>query len=146
MSEICLRTINLRAAVKNNAIKAPERILASTLELDDDLDAWRDGLPAEWAVTAVATMAEHRDTNFPRESHSYINNFVADAWNNWRALKILVRLIVLECEESSGQLEPTVRTDFLSIIQAMSVDICNSMSFFKDRSREQHQPHPMSHC
>jgi hypothetical protein len=136
MSEICLRVVNLRAAVKNNAITSPERILSSAFELDDDLDAWRDGLPAEWTFTAVATGAERESTNFHFETHTYMNNFVADAWNNWRALKILVSLIMLEHDESSAQLEPTISAKFISTIQARSVDICNSMSFFKDRSRE----------
>lgn len=80
-----------------------------------------------WSFDIVQAADVNRETSFKGKRHVYSNLWIAQFWNNWRALRILVHgyLIDLGPETNWGgcESEHSVHT---AIIREMSEDLCTS--------------------
>ena len=147
ISEISFRTINLRAALRSGEINDYAEIREIALELDHDLESWRAGMPEGWKYTSLSLCdtETYTDTLFAGRSHVYPNNWIADAWNSWRALRILVQQLILENEQSGTRPDTTQISRSVSVIRELSVDICVSILSLKDNPRELRDLGPGQH-
>ncbi|KIX07330.1 uncharacterized protein Z518_01983 [Rhinocladiella mackenziei CBS 650.93] len=128
--EISFRMVNLRAAFKNGEVTDPQVIRKTALEIDGDLEVWRAGVPPNWRYTTIDAPGAGVDTCFDGKSHVYPTPWIADAWNNWRILRILVNQIIVQNEVRSSVPENAQKSIALSIIRQSSADICISTSSF----------------
>ena len=136
ITEISFRTINFRAALQSGEITDYTTIRSTALGLDQDLENWREGLPEAWRYTTVHLEATGTHALFDGISHVYANNWIADAWNNWRVLRILVKEIILENETIRTDPDKAQINSAISVIRELSVDICISIYSFYDNPRE----------
>ncbi|KIW73095.1 hypothetical protein PV04_01239 [Phialophora macrospora] len=136
ISEISFRIINLRAALNCGEITDPAAIRATLLELDDDLEAWRVGLNPSWKYSSVYDPDEASSGCWLKgHRHLYPNNWIADAWNNWRGFRIIVKQMILDNEAKSATPDIVQNSHATSVIQEMSADICISIQSFRDHPR-----------
>ena len=140
ISEISFRTINLRAALKQGDITDYATIRTTFLELDHDLASWEAGLPPSWKYISLDNDQTSTGNSFAGRHHLYPNNWVADAWNNWRTLRILVNNVLLENEEDSVAPDLRQIADSASVIHQLSADICISIHSFGDNPRTSRSP------
>jgi hypothetical protein len=140
VSEICFRIINLRAAVKDGDMTDPELIRQTALEIDGDLETWRAGVPVNWKYTVTSLAATDTDTDtdtcFDGKTHVYPNLWIAEAWINWRILRILVSQIVVQTEGLRLASSSRMPSEATHVIQHLSTDICISVSSFTGTSRK----------
>jgi hypothetical protein len=137
ISEISFRTINLRAALNGGEITDPATIRATLLELDHDLEAWRAGLDPGWKYSSVSDPEETSSGSCLKgHRHFYPNNWIADAWNNWRGLRIIVKQMILENEARSATPDVVQNSHATSVIRELSADICISIQSFRDNPRK----------
>ncbi|KAJ9608738.1 hypothetical protein H2200_006509 [Cladophialophora chaetospira] len=135
ISEISFRTINLRAALKNRELTDPAIIRATALAIDADIASWRAALPPSWGYITTDKLKDAPGSFNPESSHIYTNNWIADAWNNWRTLRIIVKQIILENEICSMTPDPAQISTAEAVIRQMSIDICVSIHSFRDNPR-----------
>ena len=133
LSEISIRVVNLRAIFKQGNSE-PDLIRTTALGINDDLDAWEAVIPLKWRYTAVDATAEEDCYN--RKKHSYPNLWVADAWNNWRAVRTVVHQILYYNETRVASPDTVLQTTALNIMKAMAIEICISVSSFENTPRE----------
>ncbi|OAL23091.1 hypothetical protein AYO22_06584 [Fonsecaea multimorphosa] len=126
ITEICIRVANLCAALKGQDVTDPQAIRAIALEIDADLESWRAGLPPTWAYGTVDVPDAANDTAFNRKKHVYTNLWNAEAWNSWRAVRVLVNQLILENEARSIEPDNALMALALSVIRELCVDICVS--------------------
>lgn len=160
ISEISFRLVNLRAAVKNGEITDPRVIHDMALGIDRDLETWRAGVPVEWRYTVVdgSQVAENdRDNDgdadtdtdpdldpdhpFEGKLHTYPTLWIAEAWTNWRILRILANQIIMQRQTPLPSIEdddtPVESTRLARrVIQQLSTDVCISVSSFTGTSRK----------
>lgn len=70
------------------------------------------------------------------QSHKYSSNWIADAWNNWRSVRILTKQIIFDNEVRMPFPDPAQLSSAVSIIQEVSTGICISTYSFRDSPRE----------
>ena len=142
ISVISFRIVNLRAAFKNGDIKDPRVVRMMALEIDADLDEWRVGLPPSWSYTTThATVSADVADCFNGARHRYASLWIAEVWNNWRALRVLVNQILVQSESGYRRLPSNTertQTESLAIsrIQDLSTDICVSVASFAGTPRK----------
>jgi hypothetical protein len=136
ISEISFRTINLRAALTSGEISDPTIIRATALDMDQDLESWRAGLPRVWLYTPVKHYESDSPDFFDGQEHIYVNSWITTAWNTWRTLRILVNQIILENEENSAMPDLSQISSAVSTIRELSRDICISVPSFGDNPRK----------
>ena len=129
--EISFRVINLRAAFGNGEITDPQAIRRTALEIDTDLETWSAGAPPNWRYSA-----NNVDTCFGGKCHVYPNLWVAQAWNNWRSLRIVINQIIMQNEFRSSAPDNEQKSISLSIIRQFSTDLCISASNFAGTPRK----------
>ena len=135
ISEISFRLVNLWAAFNNEKNAAPHTIRETALEIDGDLETWRSGVHLNWryattdASEAAADICEGR-------THVYPNLWIAETWNNWRVQRILVNQIIMQNEIRSSVPDAEQKAIALSVIYQMSIELCTSVSSFKDTPRK----------
>ncbi|KAL1874022.1 hypothetical protein VTK73DRAFT_576 [Phialemonium thermophilum] len=128
--ELSFRIVNLRAAVKGGDISDSSTIRALALDIDGDLREWREIIPPKWRyVDVLDRTAVHDDNELDGRRHEYPNAWVAEIWNTWRSLRILVNRVLIENGMDESGLD---RDSMVSVIQQMSFDICVSASSFVD--------------
>lgn len=137
ISEISFRLINLRAALKCGEITDPAVIRSRALELDHDLEMWRISLPKSWKYVPVRVSDEaSAGLCLNGQSHKYTSNWIADAWNNWRSVRILTKQIIFENEMRLPVPDPAQLSSAISVIQEVSAGICISTYSFRDSPRK----------
>lgn len=133
--QISFRIVNLGAVFANGEITDLGVIRDMALEIDRDLEAWREGAPSGWAYTRIDASEATPGTFFDTHIHVYPSLWIAEAWNNWRALRIVVNKIIHQCEACSDAPRDARQSAPLSIIQELSTDMCISISSFMGTPR-----------
>lgn len=165
ISEISFRLVNLRAAVKNGEITDSRVIRDMALGIDRDLETWRAGVPVEWRYTVVdgshVAVDTENDTDndgdadtdtdpnpdpdpdhpFEGKTHTYPTLWIAEAWTNWRILRILANQVVVQTQTEFPSVEDNntpVESPRLArrVIRQLSTDVCISVSSFTGTSRK----------
>ncbi|KAH0841006.1 hypothetical protein FOPE_06339 [Fonsecaea pedrosoi] len=136
ITEICFRLANLRAAMKDQGAIDPQAIRATALEIDADLETWRAGLPPIWKYTTISMSDAANDTYFAGKMHVYPNLWIAEAWNSWRAARILVNQLILQNEACVPNPDNALTDLALSTIRQLCIDICISTHSFRDSPRK----------
>lgn len=131
--EISFRIVNFVSAVKGGQATDPEAIRSIASEIDADLRAWRAALPPKWRYDTVGTPEAAIGTCFDRKRHVYPSLWIAEAWNGWRVLRILINQILLQNGKCSNI--PDGQKPF-TLIRQLSTDICISASSFAGTPRE----------
>ena len=134
--EISFRIVNLRAAFKNGEITDPHVIRDIALEIDSDLDTWRAGLPQNWEYATNDATEAPAGTFFDNKCHVYPNLWIAEVWNNWRTLRILVNQIVVQNEFRSSMPDNGQKSLSIIIIQQLSTELCISTASFTGNPRK----------
>ena len=135
ISEISFRLVNLWAAF-NGKNAAPHVIRETALEIDGDLETWRSGVYLNWRYAITDASEAVADICFEGRTHVYPNLWVAESWNNWRELRILVNQIIVENEIRSSAPDAEQKAIALSVIHQMSIELCHSIPSFKDTPRK----------
>ncbi|KAF2711043.1 hypothetical protein K504DRAFT_404180 [Pleomassaria siparia CBS 279.74] len=133
MSDMSFRVIDLRAAIANGEIFDAQIIHAKALEIESDLVSWRWTLPNGWRYDTIRNRSEPEA--FMGMGHVYRSRWIAEIWNNWRTLRIVVNQIIIQTQlclpVSSTSREARAR----SIIKQLSTDICISTTSFTNTPR-----------
>ena len=106
--------------------------------MDEDLEAWSRSLSPVWYYTDVAVedTVQTQPLALKYQRHEYPNLWIADIWNNWRALRILVCRYALR-EDGFGTARCHAdKVKAHSQIQQYSRDICKSVPSFIGSSRK----------
>ena len=136
ISEISFRMVNLRAAHKGGHITDPQAIREKLLEMQSDLAAWKDSVPQSLGFFVVDAVNTVPYTCYEGKRHLYPNIWVAEIWNNWRVLRILVNQFIYLNECEFGEPDEGLKATALSIIHEHSVEICESLFTFLDSTRK----------
>lgn len=134
ISELSYRIVNLRAAFKTRQITDPRIICATALEIDDDLETFQAGLPRLWRYSTVDVAAAPTGSFYNMKRHVYPNLWIAEVWNNWRTLRVLVNQIVLQSELPVDMSDSAQRS--LELVRGFCADLCISVASFADSPRE----------
>ncbi|KEF56874.1 uncharacterized protein A1O9_07064 [Exophiala aquamarina CBS 119918] len=128
--EISFRLVNLRAALRNGKIAGAQTIIDTAIAIDEDLVTWRTTMPLEWNYTTVDA-----PDNFGGTAHTYPNLWVAEAWKNWRILRILVNQTIYENGGGSSQPSDESISKAPSVIRESSWELCICCSNFMGTPR-----------
>lgn len=131
--EISFRIVNFVSAVKRSRGTNAEAIRSTALDIDADLQAWRAALLPKWKYSTVDTPEAAVGTCFDGKRHVYPSHWVAEAWNGWRVLRILINQILFQNE---GGLDIPNAQKPLTLIRRLSADICVSASSFAGTPRK----------
>lgn len=129
--EISFRLVNLRAASRNGEITDAQTIIDTATGIDDDLVKWRATMPPEWEYNAVDSL-----DNFGGTAHTYPNLWVAEAWKNWRILRILANQMIYEHEAGSSEPNDENTSNALLVIRQSSREVCICCSNFMGTPRK----------
>ena len=133
--EISFRVVNLHAAVSSGEITDPQLICQKAFDIDSDLESWKVGLPPQWRYATAAASDETPGTYFDGQRHKYPSLWIADAWNNWRVLRIIVNQIIMQNGGPSSLLNDIQRASVVSNIRHMSGELCTSAASFNGTPR-----------
>jgi hypothetical protein len=136
ISEISFRIVNLSAAIQNGHVTDSDTILTQAHQIDRELMAWKVTVSHSWTYGTVDSARSAGDAYFDGKYHVYPKLWVAEIWNNWRALRILVNQIILSQISVTDSLDQSKRCNAQSIIRLMSTDICVSSSSFLQTPRK----------
>ena len=131
---LSFRIVNLRAAFKTGEMTDQQLIRETALDIDSDLETWKAGVPISWRHATIDDPNTDPATCFEGKRHVYPNLWIAEAWNNWRSLRILVNQIILQNElrtDMSGIAERAVE-----MIRHFSAELCISISSFTNSPRK----------
>jgi hypothetical protein len=136
MCQISFRIVNLSAALYDREIEEPEEILEIALEIERDLEAWKRSGPREWAYTTVADGGAVAKNCFDGKLHIYASSWTAEAWNNWRVLKIYVKHVILEHGLRLPVPDQRQIVEAITVIRELSTEICMSAFSFNKSPRK----------
>ena len=137
---ISFRFVNLLAAIRNGEVTDPHVIRREALDIDVDLNAWRATAPPSWGYATIDAPEAAVGTCFDGKAHVYPSLWIADAWSNWRTLRILVNQIVVQIEAHSTVPDSKQKAAALSVIHRLSTDLCISAPSFADSPRKLPSP------
>lgn len=135
MAEITFRLVNLQAAISSRQILEPQPIVEAALKIEEDLDTWRAGISSDWRYTIVDAPPAAEDACYGRKVHVYSSLWVAEIWNNWRALRMLVNQLIVQYGTCSSATEGAQGSKAVLNIREMSVDLCVSVFTFTSTPR-----------
>jgi hypothetical protein len=133
--EISFRMVNLRAAFQNGEVTDPQVIREAALDIDSDLETWRAGVPLNWRYATIDATEAPVGTCFDGKRHVYPSLWIAEVWNSWRTLRILVNQIIVQNELRSSVPGNAQKSIALSIIHQFSTELCISTTSFMDTPR-----------
>ncbi|KAL2024893.1 hypothetical protein VTK56DRAFT_3592 [Thermocarpiscus australiensis] len=134
LRNICFRFLRFRTAVKSGEITDHRMIRETARSIDRDLEAWVATLPSTCSYTTVDIHADNDGTSFGGLRHVYGDLWAAQAWNNWRTMRVVVNQIILESAATSN-LSGHATNDSLRVVQDLSTDICISVASFAESTR-----------
>jgi hypothetical protein len=73
----------------------PERIITTACAIDNDYDIWAKTVPLQYIYQTV-TLRERSEEVFSDHYHVYPNLWIATAWNNYRACRLLIHELILD--------------------------------------------------
>jgi len=129
--EIIFRLVNLRAALRNGEITKSQIVIETAMGIDNELVNWRSTMPPEWEYSAVDSL-----DNFGGIAHTYPNLWVAEAWKNWRILRILANQMIYENGAGSSEPNDENISRALSVICQLSTELCICCSNFMGTPRK----------
>jgi len=124
--------VNLKAAYENGEVRDPQLICQMALEIDGDLKDWQAGVPPHWQYATIDAPEPDAGTHFDAKCHVYPNLWVAEAWNNWRTLRISINQIILANGLHSSLRDTAQNSAAISTIRQCSAEICISAASFTD--------------
>ncbi|KAK5221307.1 hypothetical protein LTR99_006868 [Exophiala xenobiotica] len=127
ITEISFRVVNLRAALRTGAITDLEAIRTFAMDIDDDLETWRTGLAPSWRYSSTVTPEAHCGDCFNGLRHVYPTLWIAEAWNNWRMLRLLVNQMLMQNPVDSSE-----TTKKQNDIRQLSTDVCLTVYNFAE--------------
>lgn len=136
MCQISFRIVNLSASLHDGEFKDPREILEIALEIERDLEIWRQSGPREWGYITVLDCATAAKDCFDGKLHIYPSSWAAEAWNNWRILKIYVKHVILEHELRVQVPDQKQVFEAVSVIRQLSIEICMSAFSFHENPRK----------
>lgn len=94
-SDIMIRFIDLNVAVKNGNLFNPDAIIASAIQIDSELLNLQTNMPPMWQYQTIFTDA---DPGLVSEGfyHVYSDLWVAQMWNNFRIVRMVLNEIIRE--------------------------------------------------
>lgn len=95
-------------------------ILQRARRIDEDLRQWKHLLPKHWLYEVDTTSS----------SHTYPSIWIAEIWNCWRVIRIMVQQIIVEIGLKDKTATNIDIANAVSIIRQLSTDICDSVSVF----------------
>ncbi|KAJ9640690.1 hypothetical protein H2204_003319 [Knufia peltigerae] len=130
ITEICFRVVNLRAALhrqeEGDDTKMNGKILLNmAVDIDNDLESWAAGLPDSWRYSVVHGPARVAEELLQGVRHVYPTLWIAEAWNNWRILRLLVSQMRLEIS-----VDPQEIATSQNMARRLCTDVCISVSNF----------------
>jgi hypothetical protein len=132
LGDMCFQLLDLRAAIKNGDMTTTA-IRETAIRMDTDLETWKAKLQPNWSYT---TVYDCDDSIYFKGIHQiYDNPWIAQAWNTWRTLRILINQIIFQNEIGSDELEVTEPTS-ISLIHRLSAEICISVPSFLGSPRK----------
>ncbi|KAJ6101941.1 hypothetical protein N7486_004368 [Penicillium sp. IBT 16267x] len=134
LTEIAFRLVNLHAAIKSGYLTQP-LIRNVALEIDRDLEVWREGVPPGWRYTIIHNKENNRTINTCLDGryHVYANHRIAETWNSWRSQRIAINQLILRNELLSGPGTGSIAA--ISAIRRFSEDVCLSIGYLVDSPR-----------
>lgn len=135
ISEISFRAVNLYTAVDRGSIADSQATQDLALEIEADLETWAASVPQRWRFTAKDVSDAAMDVFFKGKTHVYPGCWIADGWNKWRMLRILVNQILVRTEADLEQPGHIARAAIARIRQ-LSADICISVASFMGSPRK----------
>lgn len=136
LNSICLRYIELRSSIKKGETKDPEIIRAVAIEIENDLKAWRSTLPQQFNYATIEVSNAPPDTYFGSKRHIYSDLAIVHIWNNWRAMCILTRVMILRNTTHADVLDTTPKSSSLSLVRQLATEICISAPDFEGSVRK----------
>jgi hypothetical protein len=127
--------VNLRAAIRDGSITDPNVVRQIVTDMDEDLARWEMSLPQSWSYTETDA-DDPRVICFNNKRHKYPDLWVADIWNNWRVLRILVCRYALRQDGLSTAACEADKVNTHLMIQRYSRDVCKSVPCFFGSPRE----------
>jgi hypothetical protein len=133
-----------------------EGVRAAALGIEADLVSWREGAPRGWRFSVVrAAAAPPRPTSvsdggggggdedgwFGGERHEYQSLWIAEAWNNWRALRLVLNQVIVRNEARAREPDARLRAAAEGVVREMSAELCVSVANFAGTPRTS-PPHP----
>ena len=134
LCEISFRVVNLRADFRNGRIDYCAT-RDKVQDINNDLQTWREAMPAVWKYSTEPAPDGLDHTVFGGVIHSYSSMWVAEAWNSWRLLRILVNQLMQE-NEMRAETPNTIRRLLAeAMIRHTSHDLCVSVNSFRKTPR-----------
>ncbi|OIW22581.1 hypothetical protein CONLIGDRAFT_215731 [Coniochaeta ligniaria NRRL 30616] len=131
---MCFRLLHLRDAIRRDGLRDKQTICATLAEIDRDLMAWAACHPT--CMTLDAPVGSSDEIYFQGKRHVYSNLLTAQAWNNWRTLRIVANQMMIQTEACSDLSDITGASSSASpIIRQLSDDICISAASFAGSPR-----------
>jgi len=130
ITEICFRVVNLRAALRTGVITDPGVIRTVAMDIDNDLETWSTGLTPSWRYSSVVSPGIHYYDCFNGLRHVYTSLWIAEAWNNWRILRILVNQMLMQ---TGIDLSETTKKQ--NAIRQLSSEVCLTVYNFAGNPR-----------
>jgi len=125
--EIAVRVVNLHAAILAREIVDASVIGEQAASIEADLVRLRAGAPAAWAYTTEPSLDVRC---FGGLKHVYPSLWVAEAWNSWRAVRVLAHQIIIRNDDCRSMPRASCETSScqsVSIIRHMCRDLCMSV-------------------
>lgn len=127
--------MNLHATISSSQLLDPQLVLEAALKIDDDLETWRAGVSSDWRYITVEA-PQHADPEcYDGKTHVYPSLWVAEIWNSWRALRILVNQLVVQHGTCLNETEVVQGSRAVLNICETSVDLCISVFSFTGTPR-----------
>ncbi|KIW18453.1 hypothetical protein PV08_02741 [Exophiala spinifera] len=125
ITEICFRVVNLRAALCQGQVTDWKVLQNAAIDIDNDLESWKAGLPSSWKYSIIHGPAKVSEELLQGVRHIYPTLWVAEAWNNWRILRLLVKQMMLEVS-----VDPHEIASSQDAARQLCTDVCISVSSF----------------
>lgn len=132
--------VDLRHAWDSMMHKSPDKATATAIlnkatDIDVNLAAWSQSVPAHWApVAAVLIPQSVRDTGLYRHRcDCYSDMWIAATWNTYRDCRIVVQSIIFKCLRILSSCESVDGSRVASVIATahdLADDICATVPFF----------------
>jgi hypothetical protein len=115
--------------------------------IEADLVSWREGAPRGWRFVTVQAdesplTAQDGETGLGGKRHVYPNLWIAEAWNNWRALRLVLNQIIARNEARAGAPDEVSKAAAEEVVRGMSADLCVSVANFAGTPRRFPPPSP----
>jgi len=131
ITEICFRIVNLRAALRQGDPMDRTMFRNMALDIDGDLEDWRAGLPSTWRYSTIHGPARDAQDLLQGVRHMYATLWIAEAWNNWRTLRLLVNQMLDAISVDSHE-----SVSLQDLARQLCTDVCISVFNFAESPSE----------